>query len=140
METILDVDQNNIQQEYRYAGFWIRFVAAIIDGIIMWVPGYIIDMLPLGFISNSGFSFLIGICYHVLMNASANQGTLGKMALGIKIINSAGERITAGQAVGRYFAEFISAIILCTGFMMAGWDSKKQALHDKMANTYVIYK
>jgi uncharacterized RDD family membrane protein YckC len=64
--------------------------------------------------------------------------TPGKMALGLKIVRPDGGPISAGRAVGRYFAEILSALTLMIGYMMAGWDSEKRALHDRIADTRVI--
>ena len=61
------------------------------------------------------------------------------MGVGIKVGNSRGEKISFVNALGGYFAKILSAITLMIGFMMAGWDSKKQALHDKLAGTYVFH-
>jgi uncharacterized RDD family membrane protein YckC len=74
------------------------------------------------------------------MESSASQGTLGKMAVGIRVGDHEGEQITWPNALGRFFAKFLSSMIFYIGFMMAGWDNKKQGLHDKLADTYVFYK
>ncbi len=62
------------------------------------------------------------------------------MAVGMKVIDEHGQRISFGRATGRYFAKILSTLILFIGFIMAGFDSKKQALHDKLATTFVVYK
>jgi len=145
MDQILDspVSQG---RNFIYAGFWIRTAAYFIDGIILFVVQIILAYVLFGGYSFtepnyslSGISFLIGVSYFSVMESSARQATLGKMIVGIKVGNLNGERISLGNAIGRYFAKILSAIILCIGFMMAGWDSKKQALHDRLANTYVYY-
>ena len=81
----------------------------------------------------------LGIVYVVGMESSSRQATLGKMAVGIKVGNAEGEQLSFANALGRYFAKIVSAIILYIGFMMVGWDKKKQGLHDKIASTYVFY-
>ena len=73
------------------------------------------------------------------MESSSRQATLGKMGVGIKVGNANGQRITFVNALGRYLGKILSTLTLLIGFMMAGWDSKKQALHDKLASTYVFY-
>lgn len=78
--------------------------------------------------------------YCALMESSKNQGTLGKMALGLRVTDLDGNRITFGRATGRYFAKVLSSITLCIGFMMAGFTQKKQGLHDLVANTLVLRK
>jgi uncharacterized RDD family membrane protein YckC len=74
------------------------------------------------------------------MESSENQGTLGKMAMGIKVGDQAGNRISFGNALGRYFGKILSTLLLFVGYLMAAWDSKGQALHDKLADTYVYKK
>ena len=61
------------------------------------------------------------------------------MAVGIKVGDQNGEQISFGNALGRYFSKILSALILLIGFMMVGWDEKKQGLHDKIAGTFVFY-
>jgi uncharacterized RDD family membrane protein YckC len=84
-------------------------------------------------------SVCIGIAYFALMESSAKQATLGKMAVGIKVGDEQGQRISGLNAVGRWFAKIISYLILFIGFIMAAFDSRKQALHDKIASTVVYY-
>jgi uncharacterized RDD family membrane protein YckC len=150
----------------RYAGFWIRFVALIIDGIILAVVGGIIG-LPLrmllgvsavsvaqsqdpsavmaalpAMLGTIGLSLLInlvvGVSYDIWF-VHNKGGTIGKLALGLQIIRLDGSRLSYGEAAGRYFAKILSAIILYIGFIMAGFDPEKRALHDRICNTLVIY-
>jgi uncharacterized RDD family membrane protein YckC len=60
------------------------------------------------------------------------------MALGLKLVRSDGERLSAGRIIGRYFSEWLSAIILCIGYIMVAFDEEKQALHDRICDTRVI--
>lgn len=85
-------------------------------------------------------SFAIGVAYFVLMESSEKQATIGKMVFGLKVIDQDGKRLNLSKALIRYLSKFVSAIILLIGFIMAGFDSKKQALHDKIAGTFVVYK
>lgn len=78
--------------------------------------------------------------YFSLMESSKYQGTLGKIALNIKVTNYQGERITFLRATGRYFGKILSGIIFMIGFIMAGITEKKQALHDMIAETLVVKK
>jgi uncharacterized RDD family membrane protein YckC len=147
------------EQKLQYAGFWIRFVAVIIDGIILWIVNMVLSMVLLGGSLGLGamsggedygafgamialyyvVSLGIGVTYFALLESSARQATLGKMAVGIKVGDENGGRISGLNAVGRYFAKILSGIILCIGYIMAGFDPKKQALHDKIAGTVVYY-
>jgi uncharacterized RDD family membrane protein YckC len=76
--------------------------------------------------------------YFAFCESSAWQGTLGKLALGIRVTDMQGRRISVPRALGRYPAKFLSAIILFVGFMMAGWTQRKQALHDMICGTLVL--
>jgi uncharacterized RDD family membrane protein YckC len=78
--------------------------------------------------------------YFALMESSAKQGTLGKMALGIIVTDMNGNRLSFGRATGRYFGKILSGMILCIGYIMAGFTEKKQALHDMIAGCLVVNK
>ena len=73
-----------------------------------------------------------------LQESGPNQATLGKKALGLKVTSLTGDRISFGQATGRFFGKYVSAIILFIGYLMMIWDDRKQTLHDKMAGTLVV--
>jgi uncharacterized RDD family membrane protein YckC len=135
----------------RYAGFWIRVLANIIDTIVLQIIQYMIfiplgimtsasrtdDLLTAAFAVSIAASFVLNLAYFIVF---WNQwgATPGKMALGLKIVRADGGRISLGQCIGRYFAELLSALILCIGFMMAGWDDEKRTLHDRICETRVI--
>lgn len=149
-----------------YAGFWLRFVAAIIDGLILYFVGMILflpfaasmgmgmrgmmtgrppnleGLLPLihAAIRITLLRTVLHWLYYSLLESSAWQGTLGKKALGLEVTDLDGNRISFGRATGRFFAKIISSIILFIGYIMAGFTEKKQALHDILAGTLVIRK
>ena len=83
-------------------------------------------------------AILCGWLYFALMESSANQATLGKMAIGIKVTDMSGRRIGFGQATGRYFGKILSSMILLIGYIMAAFTEKKQALHDMLAGCLVV--
>lgn len=150
----------------QYAGFWKRFLAYIIDAILLSVVYFIIlvptfGLLGLGAATYEGdpeaamgfMAAFLGIylltivaimiagwLYFALMESSARGATLGKMALGIKVTDLNGNRISFGKATGRYFGKIISGVILYIGFIMAAFTEKKQALHDIMAGCLVVNK
>ena len=68
----------------------------------------------------------------------SSQATLGKMALGLKVTDVHGRRLTFGNALGRSLAKILSGLILAIGYIMAAFDDRKQGLHDKMASTLVM--
>jgi uncharacterized RDD family membrane protein YckC len=142
-----------------YAGFWLRMVAFIIDAIILGIAGAVV-FFPL-FSSNlraySSDNFwelytsmsrplvavrLLGVMmtwvYYATLESSAWQATLGKKALGLKVTDLAGNRISFARASGRYFGMFLSEFTLGFGFLMAGFTERKQALHDIVAGCLVL--
>jgi len=72
------------------------------------------------------------------LESSARQATLGKMAVGIVVTDERGARISFGRATGRFFAKFLSMLILYVGYLMAAFTEKKQGLHDVLAGTLVV--
>ena len=81
---------------------------------------------------------VLGVLYFTVCESSAWQGTLGKLALGIRVTDLEGRRISFPRALGRYFAKFLSAIILGVGFLMVAWTQRKQGLHDMVCGTLVL--
>ncbi len=76
--------------------------------------------------------------YFALLESSKWQATLGKLAMGLRVTDLAGERISLPRALGRYLAKFLSLIIFGIGFLMVAWTQRKQGLHDKLASTLVL--
>jgi uncharacterized RDD family membrane protein YckC len=142
----------------RYAGFWIRFVAAIIDGVLLGIvvwPVSAIFGLSIGIAGSQvsmpeiGIHLVRGIViwtmflgagwlYEASLESSSKQATVGKMALGLKVTDEYGQRISFTRATGRYFSKILSRMILLIGYIMAGFTARKQALHDMIAGTLVI--
>jgi len=126
-----------------YAGFWLRFVAYIIDAIIVAVPVLLIyGTIGGSFLEPNIFSRVLGIVisigYFIYLESSEKQATFGKQVMGIIVTDLNGDRISPANAAGRYFAKILSGIILLIGFIMAGFTDKKQALHDMIAGTLVV--
>jgi predicted Zn finger-like uncharacterized protein len=133
-----------------YAGFWKRFAASIIDGLILMFCGFIIGGfigLVYGFTTGTSAGagalgniggLLLGWLYYAIMESSSTQSTLGKMALGIKVTDLSGNTISFGRATGRYFGKIVSAIIFFIGYLMVAFTSRKQGLHDMMARCLVV--
>jgi hypothetical protein len=74
------------------------------------------------------------------MESGPRQATWGKRALGIKVVGADGNRISFARATGRRFASYVSGIPMYFGFFMAGFTQQRQAMHDLMAETYVVQK
>jgi uncharacterized RDD family membrane protein YckC len=153
-----------------YAGFWLRFVAYLIDGLILvLVVGLFVVIMvaiigvgtlrgtnepfddPDRFFAAPAAIFFVsalitfilfaGWLYYALLESSIHQGTLGKMALGLIVTDMEGRRVTFARASGRFFAKMITGLIpLWIGYIMAGFTEKKQALHDMIASCLVLKK
>jgi uncharacterized RDD family membrane protein YckC len=125
-----------------YAGFWRRVAAALLDGLIVGVATAPFSVGMSGWnrysTTASGISTVVSWLYSALMESSSKQATLGKMALGIRVTDLDGNRITFGKATGRYFAKILSALILGIGFLMVAFTERKQGLHDILAGTLVV--
>ncbi len=128
-----------------YMGFWIRLRASIIDGIIIWFISFVLSPFLLRPIIDPQFSALSSIfwlpltwLYYWLFTGIKGQ-TLGKMVVGIKVVNARGDRVGLGIAALREIVgKTLSAIALCIGFLWVAWDRQKQCWHDKIASTYVV--
>lgn len=137
-----------------YAGFWIRFGASLIDGIVLAIPLTILAMIFIGVATASGSDalavilplllyiiiFVTAALYYVLLTSSKYQGTVGKMIVGVKVVDHEGNRIGKGRALGRFFSYYLSGMFFSIGYIIAGFTPKKQALHDYIASTYVVKK
>ncbi len=133
-----------------YAGFWQRFLATLIDGILVNVIGGILALI-LGFTlgvfgaseSASGAGSLlgmfVGISYYVIMT-SQKGATLGKQALGLRVQNiETGQNLDVVSAILReVVGKFISCLVLLLGYFWMLWDDKKQTWHDKIAKSVVV--
>lgn len=146
--------------QYVYGNFGRRFVAKFIDGLVNWVVSMISNValaaLFFGsfmfnakpnpeqtgiFFAFQGVTFLVnltlGLSYYWFF-LSRYGATPGKMALGLKVIRADGQPLTGGRIIGRYFSEWLSGMILCIGYIMAGFDEERRALHDRICDTRVI--
>ena len=120
------------------AGFWRRFAAMIVDGLILAIPTIILVVLVDQNVANL-ISTLIGIAYYTYFEGGATGQTVGKRALGIRVIDfRAGGPIGYGRGLLRYFARILSAIPLFLGYFWMIWDKEKQCWHDKIASDVVV--
>ncbi len=141
-------------QDVVYAGFWKRYAAYFIDYILLTVVTLPLSMIINVMGASSGnegvqvaltlvvmlLSLVISIGYYAGFHASRGGATLGKMAVGIKVVRGNGERISFLRAFCRYLATIVSSLILMIGFIMAAFTERKQALHDMMCDTLVVDK
>jgi uncharacterized RDD family membrane protein YckC len=137
-----------------YAGFWIRFVAMLLDGMILVSAAILVGLLAgmsveqtLGLEQTAESRALwiqliqlgMGLTYEVLMIGKYGA-TLGKMACRICVVTDTGAAVSYGRALGRWFAKILGACICLIGYIIAGFDDQKRALHDHICSTRVVYK
>ena len=142
---------------WRYAGFWIRFLAVFLDGIIVGIFNLVVNAV-IGVMSLSGtnpadlsparialfllaylINFAVGASYESFFLAKYGA-TPGKMACGLRVVRASGAPLTLGVAFGRYFAKLLNMFTLLIGYIIAAFDDQKRALHDRICETRVIYK
>ena len=117
-------------------GFWIRVLAAIIDGILLAIIGGILRAI-FGTGAGGGLSTLVGLVYFVYFWSNGGQ-TIGFRALGLRVVKTDGSPLSIADGIIRYIGEIIATVVIFIGLMWVGWDSQKQGWHDKMAHTYVL--
>ena len=138
-----------------YAGFWIRFVAIFVDGIILGGLNFCIGLIAglsagqaVGVEPKSAVALqvvliviqlAIGISYEVFLIGKYGA-TLGKMACKLRVVTADGGRVSYPRAFGRYFGKLLSYMVCSIGFIIAAFDSQKRALHDHICSTRVIYR
>jgi uncharacterized RDD family membrane protein YckC len=149
-----------------YGGFWLRFLAYVIDGAVITIGAFFIA-IPLVFLTglgtllsqihpqedlnDAGFWLIMGVIflfatvslvvtwlYHALMESSEWQATVGKKALDLVVTDMAGRRVSFWRATGRHFAKVVSNMIYPFGHIMAGFTAQKQALHDMIAGCLIL--
>ena len=135
-----------------YAGFWIRLGAWFIDKIILTIATSII-YISLSFMGVFSFDqpavFAIIQLFSTILNfiipaayeswfVGKYAATPGKMACKLKVVVADSTRVSFARSVGRHFAKYISGLILFIGYIMAGFDDQKRALHDRICDTRVI--
>ncbi len=137
--------------EMEYVGFWVRAGAKIIDIAILWAVGIALSLVV-------GFLFPLGpegegtVAFAVVLNVlqviaavgyttyflGKYSATPGKMACRLKVVTPEGEPVSYGKGCARYFAEVLSSLIFCIGYLMAIFDNEKRTLHDRIVGTRVV--
>jgi uncharacterized RDD family membrane protein YckC len=142
--------------QLNYATFGARFVAVLLDGLILIVFNQLVtrSVLLIGtgsFFPRAGtpsalaifvgvFPFVVGISYEAFLIGKYGA-TLGKMALKMKVVTADGGRVSYARAFGRYFSKLLSSLTCMIGYIIAAFDNpQRRALHDYICNTRVVYK
>jgi uncharacterized RDD family membrane protein YckC len=145
----------------RYAGFWWRFLGALIDTVILGAasqglqyalfPSIAVVTPPapganpfetMGpMLAKLGWVTLLSTIVSVIYSTwfvGGLGGTPGMLALGLKVVRPDGSAVGYGRACARYFAAILSSLTLCIGYLLIAFDSEKRALHDMICDTRVI--
>jgi uncharacterized RDD family membrane protein YckC len=119
------------------ASFGLRLVAALIDGVLL---GIVSTVLRLGLgNAGQGLGILVGLAYYGYFEGGLTGQTLGKRAVGIRVIDfAAGGPIGTGRALLRYVGRILSAIPCLLGYFWMLWDPQKQTWHDKISGSVVV--
>ena len=136
-----------------YAGFWTRFAAVFLDGLILGAVNFVIGLVagltasqavgaePTGAIVMQLIlvfvQLAIGVTYEAVMIGKYGA-TLGKMACKIRVVTADGGTVSYGRAFGRYFAKLLSGFTCLIGYIIAAFDEQKRTLHDHICNTRVV--
>lgn len=134
------------------AGFWQRFLAVVVDVVILGLVGFVLGK-AFGqdvFTSSDGqvsysltgapalLALLIGLAYYIYLEGGSGQ-TLGKKLVGIRVADiEGGGPIGYGRATGRYFGRIVSGLPLFLGYLWMLWDKDNQTWHDKFATAVVV--
>jgi uncharacterized RDD family membrane protein YckC len=115
-----------------------RFIALIIDGIVLaiiyWLLATLTGRVELGSIA----SFVVGVIYQWYFLTTQNGQTPGKKIMGIRVVKVNGAPLTAADVIIRYIGYYINTAIILLGWIWAIFDADKQGWHDKLAGTYVV--
>jgi len=136
----------------QFAGFWKRFVAAVIDFTIILIIYLLITSLAYGDIDPndmSGFSLffvhnlllpLVALTYYTLLECSRLRGSFGKLLLGIQVVDAKGKQLSFWRAFFRTFSKVGTSLTFGLGFFIAAWTKKKQGLHDFLSGSVLVSK
>ena len=139
-----------MQPDHPYGSLFWRFVAFLVDSLLIGVLGAVIDLalgVPSGISpeviakQTSGPSLLklaIHLLYWPLFESSVWLATPGKRLCRLKVVDMAGNRISFGRAFLRNISKILSFLPLGFGFLMAFLTIRSQTLHDKIAGTVVL--
>lgn len=145
-------------ETYKPAGFWIRFVAVLIDDIFSNVLAWIVTSIigeklilmddlddpagtEVGLPATTLTVMLIySIVFIIIFTGTQFKGSPGKLICRIQVVKPDMTQISIGRSIGRHFAQVLSALTFMIGFMLAGWNREKKALHDMICGTRVVYR
>ncbi|MED3647202.1 RDD family protein [Halalkalibacterium halodurans] len=147
-----EIQMDEQEPQVRYAGFWMRFWAFLLDLVVIFSINAIVVYPTFRWfglnIQLSVWSLevilasLIGYAYYVIMTKEYGQ-TVGKMVFGLKVVNQQGGPLSWGEVlfrevVGRFLHQVFALFILL--YLVVAFTRKKQGIHDMIADTYVVHE
>jgi len=123
------------------AGFWMRFLAYLIDAVIITAPAYALGSIILhaSLAGREGISLVVQISYFIYFWSAYGKGqTIGMQLLHMKVVRTNGSTLSISRALIRYVGLIAASLPLSLGLIWAAFDAKKQGWHDKIAGTYVV--
>jgi uncharacterized RDD family membrane protein YckC len=148
LRELVGFSKQHLAPQY-FAGFDQRWLASALDWFMVALVVIFFGVIAILFTAEKStqmviaFSLLaiipvVNLIYHIIMEASAKQGTYGKQILKIKVSDLYGERISLSKSTGRNLAKILSVLTLFVGYLYSFFNSKQQCLHDVVAGTLVI--
>jgi uncharacterized RDD family membrane protein YckC len=152
-EQLMDVRSGVDHTRLVYGGFWARFGAQIIDGLIVGVPAYAIFMavifgVAMNVQKNAAPSpviflayiplYVFPVLYEALMLSMKSGQTVGKMALRLRVVRPDGSPISTGQAWGRAVMRLVLGCMAIVDYIPYFFTEEKTTLHDMVAGTRVV--
>jgi len=138
------LNTDGIDFKFEFATLRSRIAAYLIDCVILIIPIFIVDftLADSKYITSQFeialINLLIWTLYYGITESSKEQATIGKNAMGIKVINEEGERLSFQKAVLRFLASGFSFACFGLGILVIATDDKKQGWHDMLTGCYVI--
>jgi len=122
----------------RPAGFWVRALAMMIDGVILAIVGTPLVYLYFNdLVAYQLTSWIVSFSYFALLQPRMG-GSFGKKAMGLRLVSEDLGPVTPGQGILRYFMSMVSGMFLFLGYLWVVFDERKQSWHDKVARTLVV--
>ncbi len=136
-----------------FAGFWIRFLAALVDGLIIGIPFAFLNLAindnfavssGIGGFGEAGVVSLLrnvaAALYFAYLEGGPTGQTIGKRLCNIRVVDEANGQpgIGPGRGFLRYLMSLVSGFALAIGYLWMLWDPRNQTWHDKVAHTYVV--
>ena len=140
-------DYMNLSKNF-YAGFWMRFVAYLIDMIVVYATASLLNTLSFGLLNKQidfpilgeeSLSYVIVIfTYFIAMTYFFSQ-TLGKMIMKIKVETNKGDKLSFTDVIYRELVGRLLTIFLANlPYLAIAFTNKKKGLHDYIADTVVV--